>query len=207
MSMSETLALEKHVVLSGRDGRAFSARRLQCADRCALQAFDRDLSAATRARFLPHAYDDRTVDRLLLRSEAGDDLVMGLFDHSSAVPRPRIVGYCFLWYFRERVPLLGIGLLDAYQGFGLGRAMVRLLIKQARAVGCEGVELTTLPDNNRAFALYEKCGFRHYADVPNLDGSGRTIVERAMFLEIKPGARPLEKPHAPPICNTSINSG
>lgn len=199
MDAPETLALEAAVDLRARDGRTFPARRLRSTDRAALQAFDRELGATTRARFLPHAYDDSTLERLLRRSEAGDDLLLGLFDLAPAAPRPRIVGYFFLWYFRERVPLLGVGLLDRFQGLGLGAAMVRFLVAQARAGGCEGVELTTLPENGRAFALYEKCGFRHYADVPNLDGSGRTIVERAMFYSIKPGARPLDKPHVPPV--------
>jgi RimJ/RimL family protein N-acetyltransferase len=197
MDVPDPMPLDETVVLASRDGRALPARRLRGADRAALQAFDRELGAATRARFLPHAYDDLTLERLLRRSEAGDDLLLGLFDPASAAAR--IVGYFFLWYFRERVPLLGVGLLDSFQGLGLGGAMVRFLIEQARTGGCEGVELTTLPENGRAFALYEKCGFRHYADVPNLDGSGRTIVERAMFYEIKPGARPLDKPHAPPV--------
>ena len=191
------LAIDAEVPVHGRNGEAFVARRLQRADRLVLQAFNRVLSAATRARFLPHAYDDRTVERLLGRSEAGEDLVLGLFE-APAGAQPRMVGYFFLWNFRERVPLLGIGLLDACQGVGLGGTLMRLLLAQARARGCEGVELTTLPDNDRAFALYEKCGFRHYANVPNVDGSGRTIVERAMFYEIAPGARPLDKPHAPP---------
>ncbi len=198
MRDTPTLTLDATLILHGRDGRAFAARRLRRSDRIALQAFNTALGATARARFFPHAYDDQTVDRLLQRSEAGEDLTLGLFDSAADASPARIAGYFFLWYFRERVPLLGIGLLDACQGLGLGTALVRLLLDQARARGCEGVELTTLPDNGRAFALYEKCGFRHYADVPNLDGSGRTIVERAMFCEIVPGARTLDKPHAPP---------
>ena len=161
------LAIDAEVPVHGRNGEAFVARRLQRADRLVLQAFNRVLSAATRARFLPHAYDDRTVERLLGRSEAGEDLVLGLFE-APAGAQPRMVGYFFLWNFRERVPLLGIGLLDACQGLGLGGTLMRLLLAQARARGCEGVELTTLPDNDRTFARYSWSARRRH---PQLRGS------------------------------------
>lgn len=197
---SAILQLEETAVLRGRDGREFSVRRLGTRDRVPLQAFGANLGEESRKLFLPHAYDDATVDHLLKRSQEGQDLTLGLFDSdSSGETDPPIIGYFFLWYFDERVSLLGIGLLDAYQGMGLGGPMIGLLLAQARIRGCEGVELTTLPGNRRAYALYEKYGFKHYDDVPNVDGSGRVFREHAMFHEILAGAKPLDKPHAPPI--------
>lgn len=184
--------------LFSRDGRAFYARRLRPADRELLQEFNRNLDSVSRRRFLPHAYDNRTLDGMLRRSENGDDLVLGLFEKDAPPHEKQLIGYFFLWYFRERVPLLGIGLLESFQGIGLGRPMMQILLERARENNCEGVELTTMPDNERAYELYKKCGFKHYADVPNIEGSGRTVIERAMFYEIKPGARPFDRPHAPP---------
>lgn len=187
------LNLDDHIVLTSRDGQVLSARRLTRGDADALRAFNDALSPETGRRYLPHAYDPETLARLLARSETGDDLVMGLFDADA------IVGYFLLWYFRERVPLLGIGLRDAYQHRGLGPQMLRLLVDQARSAGCEAVELTTLPDNRDAFAVYQTFGFRYIGDVENRSGDGRMLIERAMLYEILPGARPMDRPHGAPL--------
>ncbi len=189
--MLEAMIIE----LQTRDGLALEARRLAAddADAQALQQFDADLSDESRRRFLPHTYDDATVAAALRRSEAGNDLLLGAFDGE------RMVGYFFLWYFDQRVPLLGIGMVDAYQGRGLGRPMMQTLIDAAKANGNEGIELTTMQDNHRAFALYEKMGFTYYGDVENYQGDGNMIVERTMFYEIKPGAPRYDGPHAPPV--------
>ncbi len=187
------MTFEECKTVTARDGQQFTVRRLTAADRQGLQAFNRDLSDGSRRLFLPHQYDDDTLAATLKRSEKGRDLILGLFDHDAQV------GYFFLWYFDERVPLLGIGLLDAYQGRGLGRQMMDMLVAEARANGNEGVELTTMQDNDRAFALYQKVGFRYLGDVNNTVGDGRVVVERAMFYEIKPGALPMQKAHKAPI--------
>ena len=187
------MTLEDRRILRCRDGLALTARRLRAGDAAALQQFDRELSAPSRRWFLPHPYDDATVARALARSEAGEDLTLGLFDGA------RMVGYFFLWYARRRVPLLGIGLVDGFQGQGLAKPMIRLLIEAAREDGCEAVELTTMLDNDRAFALYQHCGFEQYKDVRNLQGNGEWVVERAMICRLRPGAAPMAEPHQPPV--------
>ncbi|MCF7853875.1 MAG: GNAT family N-acetyltransferase [Candidatus Pacebacteria bacterium] len=187
MDINETCTIKT------RDGADLSVRRLMNGDVAALQAFNAALSPEARRKFLPHAYDDATVAKVLARSENGDDYTLGLFDGG------RLAGYFFLWRIRERVPLLGIGLLDEFHHRGLGRQMMQLLIDYAVAQGRDGIELTTMQDNDNAFALYEKCGFRYYDDVENRTGDGTIVVERAMFYAIKPGAQPMEGPHAPPV--------
>lgn len=176
-----------------RDGRTLAVRALRAGDEGALRRFNDELSGASRARFLPHGYDDATLAKVTARSQRGEDLVLGAFDGE------RLVGYFFLWYFNQRVPLLGIGMLDAYQGQGLGSRMMGTLIDAAKEAGKEGIELTTMVDNDRAFALYEKVGFKYYGDVSNVDGNGRVVVERGMFFEIMPGATRYEGKHAPPV--------
>jgi len=187
MDLGSTLAV------STNDGQTLTVRRLVNTDGAALQRFDRDLSAETRRRFLPHGYDDDTVRKALARSERGDDYILGMFDGV------RLVGYFFLWYARDRVPLLGVGLLDEFQHRGLGRRMMGLLIEEAKSTGREGIELTTMQDNDNAFALYRKMGFEYLGDVDNQTGDGTIVVERAMFYRIKDGAAPMDKAHAPPV--------
>ena len=176
-----------------RDGAPLVARRLNRGDRAALQDFFCGLSAKSLRWFQAHALDDETVTKALIRSENGEDLTLGLFEGT------RIKGYFFLWYFRERTPLLGIGLADGFQGRGLGRKLTTFLIEIARKNGAAGIELTTMQDNDRAFALYERVGFKFYKDVENLQGDGNIVIERAMFYPIEPDAKPMEKAHEPPV--------
>ncbi len=179
--------------ITTRDGTSLPVRRLVMTDADALQAFNSALSPESRRKFLPHAYDDETIARVLTRAENGDDYLLGAFDGD------RLAGYFFLWHIRERVPLLGIGMLDEFHHRGLGRQMMQILIDHAEAEGRDGIELTTMRDNHNAFALYEQCGFQYYADVDNRTGDGTIVVERAMFYPIKPGAMPMEGEHAPPV--------
>ena len=179
--------------LRTRDGVTLTSRRLVAGDIAALKRFYDDLTPRSRAFFLAHGLDRATLRKVTDRSEAGDDLVLGLFEDT------RMVGYFFLWYFNNPVPLLGIGLSDAFHGRGLGKQMLQLLISEAAEHGCEGVELTTQMDNDRAFALYKAVGFEHYGDVENLQGDGTVERERAMFYRIAPDATPGDPPHAPPV--------
>ncbi|OGV83557.1 MAG: hypothetical protein A3K19_19795 [Lentisphaerae bacterium RIFOXYB12_FULL_65_16] len=181
------------ITIKTRAGATLTARRLALADGKALQVFNAGLSIPSERYFRAHAYDDATVRKVLERAEAGEDLTLGVFDG------PLLVGYFFLWYFTEPVPLLGIGLLDAYHGTGVARQMMDILIAEAKSAGKDGIELTTMQDNPRAYTLYEKCGFRYHGDVENLQGDGSIVIERAMFYPIKPGAQPPQGAHAPPV--------
>ena len=179
--------------VKSRDGDEFIIRRLLISDCANLQEFGKSLSKESTATFLPHSYDDDIVDAFLERSEEGKDLTLGLFS------KDKMIAYFFLWYYTNPIPLLGMGILDTYQGKGLGKTIIQFLIQAAREKGCDGIELTTLPDNHRAYALYKSVGFNHYADVKNLAGDGRIVVERAMFLQFNPNAVPSVELHKPPI--------
>ena len=187
---------DKMMITSG-EGDEFIVRRLLINDRANLQEFGRALSKESTASFSPHSYDDNTVNAFLERSETGKDLTIGLFSND------KMVAYFFLWYYTNPIPLLGIGILDEYQGKGFGKKLIQFLIDAARGSNRDGIELTTLPDNHRAYALYESLGFRHYADVNNLAGDGRVVTERAMFLQFNPAASPSVNLHKPPVVSNS----
>ena len=187
------MRLEDRTELVTRSGRKLQARRLAIGDSGALKRFYGELTPQSTKFFLAHGLDDVTLQKVMRRSATGEDLVLGLFDGA------RMVGYFFLWYFNAPVPLLGIGLVDAFHGQGLGRQMMELLIAEATEHGSAGIELTTQMDNDRAFALYQAVGFRHYGNVENLQGDGTLETERAMFYGIAPGAEPMDTPHAPPV--------
>lgn len=77
----------------------------------------------------------------------------------------RVVGWCDI----VRVPMegfshtgrLGMGLLAAYRGQGIGRRLATAAIEAARAAGMERIELEVLASNTAAIQLYEKLGFVH----------------------------------------------
>lgn len=176
-----------------RSGMELPVRRLAAEHADALPQFHANLTTASRETFTPHAYDPETVGVYIRRSEADADRIY------VALSGEAIVGYFFLWEFQEAIPLLGIGLADAVQGEGLGAQMMAILIEDARAAGREGIELTTMQHNERAFALYRKMGFEHVGDVDNVTGDGRHVVERKMFLALKAGASPSTRAFKPPV--------
>ncbi|MBB2700365.1 GNAT family N-acetyltransferase [Rhizobium phaseoli] len=54
---------------------------------------------------------------------------------------------------------LGMGILPAYRGRGLGRKLMETTLSAAQQTGFARVELDVYEDNSRAIALYEKMGF------------------------------------------------
>ncbi|MBN2301046.1 MAG: GNAT family N-acetyltransferase [Lentisphaerae bacterium] len=184
--------MQNDMHITTNDGFTLKIRKLTRADSANLQMFDSGLSRESHRKFFPHRYDGETLAKLLKRSENGDDLVLGAFNNT------QLVGYFFLWYFTEDVPLLGIGITDQFQHRGLGQQMMTTLIEKAKNTGKKGIDLTTLQDNDAAFSLYKKMGFKYYGNVANRSGDGTIIIERAMFYEIIPGAKPPDRPHGAP---------
>jgi len=66
---------------------------------------------------------------------------------------------------------LGMGLLSGYRGRGIGERLARAAIEEARAKGMTRVELEVFATNARAYALYDRLGFRETGRQP----SGREI--------------------------------
>jgi len=75
----------------------------------------------------------------------------------------QIVGWCDVR--RETIDsyahtgILGMGVLEAWRGRGLGLRLIRTTLDAARAAGFEKIELSVYATNPRARALYEKVGF------------------------------------------------
>lgn len=179
--------------LIARNGVRLEVRELTARELPALARFNAGLSAATRAVFLPHAYDEATLQRYVERHARGLDriFVLGWGEE--------IVGYFFLWEFDQAVPLLGVGLADAWQGQGLGESMMQRLVEEARRAGRDGVELTTVTTNARAFRLYTRVGFELVGEIDNVAGDGRVVREYRMLLPLRPGVRPAERDFRPPV--------
>lgn len=74
-----------------------------------------------------------------------------------------VVGWCDILPVhgeaRAHVGMLGIGLLPAARGQGIGARLLEAAIAGAWARGMRRIQLTVRSDNTRAIALYQRYGF------------------------------------------------
>lgn len=173
------MATPFNVMLRTADGRSVLVRKVAQGDEPGLKAFSESLGPVSRELFRPHPYTDEVLAFRVKRAIDGDDRVY------IALAEGAVVGYFFLWDIGQPVPLLGIGIADDWQNCKLGQRFMDILIADARDLGRDGVKLTTMQYNDRAFHVYQKMGFEYYGDVESVDGSGAPVFERAMFLPLK----------------------
>ena len=82
---------------------------------------------------------------------------------------------------------LGVLVLKSHWGMGVGTAILRTLIDQAKTTALEQLELEVVSTNERAIRLYERFGFEEFARHPRKlkyrDGSYADMV--LMMLELR----------------------
>ena len=80
-----------------------------------------------------------------------------------ALVESAVVGWCDIarlaWVTQRHGGTLGMGLVAAHRGRGLGRALLEATLARADAVGITRVELRVRTDNEPAIGLYRSCGF------------------------------------------------
>jgi ribosomal protein S18 acetylase RimI-like enzyme len=86
------------------------------------------------------------------------------FPQFVALADGKVVGWCDVIPAKDRpihahTGVLGIGILPAYRGKGIGRALMTATIEKARTKGLTRIELTVRETNANAVALYKKLGF------------------------------------------------
>jgi ribosomal protein S18 acetylase RimI-like enzyme len=83
--------------------------------------------------------------------------------HVVALVGGQVVGWCDIIPIGRPVyahgGVLGMGIVEEHRGKGIGEALMRAALRQARERGLLRVELTVRSDNERAIALYRKIGF------------------------------------------------
>lgn len=82
-----------------------------------------------------------------------------------AVSDGKVVGWCDIMPRNSRpvmahVGVLGIGLLPAFRGCGIGRRLMTAALDKARAKNLTRIELGVREGNDNAMALYKKTGFQ-----------------------------------------------
>jgi len=106
-----------------------------------------------------------------------------------ALDLDRVVGWCEvrrdILPGRAHTGMVGMGLLAAYRGLGLGRQLIDQALRAARERGFERLELSVRSPNERAIRLYQKVGFREEGrkrDAVRLDGVSEDEVLMALHL-------------------------
>jgi RimJ/RimL family protein N-acetyltransferase len=107
--------------------------------------------------------------------------------HFVAVADGEVVGWCDI---RRHDPIihahrgtLGMGIVPAYRGHGLGYRLIGAALAKARTTGFVRIELSVHADNARAIALYKKVGFVGEGvmrDAVCIDGVYRDTVNMAI---------------------------
>ena len=117
------------------------------------------------------------------------------FPHFVALDRARVVGWCDLSPIDRPVHahcgVLGIGILAAYRGKGIGRALMLATLERARAIGLTRIELSVRERNLKAAALYENLGFRHEGrrlNAVRIDGNYENLLCMALLFDDPAGA-------------------
>jgi ribosomal protein S18 acetylase RimI-like enzyme len=96
-------------------------------------------------KLIRHVLTGGGVQRLAI---AGDDEVVGWCD----ILRNQMEGF-------RHGGRMGMALLPAYRGAGLGQRLLTETLDDARALGLERVDLEVFASNASAIALYRKLGF------------------------------------------------
>jgi GNAT superfamily N-acetyltransferase len=149
------------------DAEAFFALRLRCMDDAALQF-----------RSAPEDVVREGLAHWQARLEADDDRIVGVFDGDDLIG---IGGITRDWRakLRHKALLFGMFVAPEATGRGIGRMIVVALMEQARGF-VSSLHLTLMADNDRALALYERCGFTVYGREPQSvmqpDGPGDELL-------------------------------
>jgi len=171
------------------DGRTVRVRHARGSDTELFLGFFAGLSAKSRD-FMHGWSGDKACTRehaesLAAKTHADDHCAQVVLVR--APPHERIVGYCWIDGLgnNDAIPMLGVGVIDEYHKVGLGKALLRLMIDQARASGMDRVKLGVWADNLRAIHVYESVGFRTEPAIPAKNFDDRTELYMVVETEKK----------------------
>jgi GNAT superfamily N-acetyltransferase len=159
-----------------KNGRTLMLRRSGPSDASRLQRLSQTFSAET-VYFIMfkslHAFSPTIVDRYLTSDDPTRVTIVAQFDHE-----PEIVGLAHYWIVEPTVANMTIVVGDAWQGQGIGKALLQRLVEAARQAGIRRLRAFYGIDNHAMGRLLESGGFDPQEDAANegtweirLDGS------------------------------------
>jgi ribosomal protein S18 acetylase RimI-like enzyme len=86
---------------------------------------------------------------------------------------------------RHKALLVSMYVAPEYSGQGIGQALVKTVVLQAKQSGLAQLLLTVTSSNHKALALYEKCGFKAFGTEPDaVRINGQSFDKIHMFLPL-----------------------
>ena len=85
-------------------------------------------------------------------------------------------GYCLAWLIGETCELHRIGVRGELQGRGIGRALLKTLLKEAAGKGAREVVLEVNEKNRKAISLYRALGFSKVSERKNYYGNDGALI-------------------------------
>jgi ribosomal-protein-alanine N-acetyltransferase len=106
--------------------------------------------------------------------------------------RGAVVGYASVWILDGELQLNKIAIDAAHRRQGLGRRLMRRLLKLAAETRCRRVSLEVRQTNREARKLYEKLGFAEVGSRTDYYGPGEPAI--LMRLELREGSAGVVRP-------------
>ena len=155
-----------------RGGLGCDVRRLRPGDGEALARFYNGLSEASRRTFRPLGWQTRAdvCAKVVEGNVAGTQYDLVAVSHVSPGGGSEIVGWSFVWDLGSEEPNFGLGVADAWQGQGVGGALMDRVLAGARGAGVSRVYLIVVQDNLVAYGMYARRGFVRYGELVGEDG-------------------------------------
>jgi RimJ/RimL family protein N-acetyltransferase len=147
----------------------------------AVDSVAREMDYFLRSRFVMAVEEEQAV--IARAREQGSLIVVALLAEE-------LVGWANLkrgrHEFLTHTVELGMGVVRGHRGLGIGTALIDYALKWAARQGFEKVNLGVRASNERARALYRKCGFveegYRVREIKDLYGSYHDSVEMAYFV-------------------------
>ncbi len=110
--------------------------------------------------------------------------------HSVAITEGKIIGWCDISALDRpvfaHIGSLGIGVLAPYRGQGVGKALMKTALQNAKLKGLTRIELTVREHNLSAIALYKKLGFEQegvHKNAVYIDGKYENHISMARLFD------------------------
>ena len=159
--------VSQHITL--RDGSVIALRSLEKQDAGAAIFCLRKVSGETEFLMreisecgMTLAQEEEIIQR---KAESPRELLLGAFAENALIGMAGLNACGPYARVRHRASV-GLSLLRAHWGKGIGTAMMQALISAAKDAGYEQLELDVVDNNERAVSLYQHLGFRRVGQVP-----------------------------------------
>lgn len=94
-----------------------------------------------------------------------------------------VAGYLCRWVVADEVHVLNVAVHPRCRTRGLGAALIREVLAEARALGAEAVTLEVRRSNEAGRRLYESFGFEQVGQRPNYYGRGEDALILRLALD------------------------